>query len=89
MGLLVDYVGLARAANNPSQAISYGVALLFWVAYTVNALQYEVHSGSGVVKHSSQALALIGLLVSAATLILLVVAALNAIREASQESGVA
>jgi len=89
MALLVDYVGLARAANHTSQALSYGVALLFWVAFALNALQFEVHSGGGIASSSSQALALIGLLLAAATLLLLVVSAVEAIGSASEDAGVA
>ena len=80
MALLIDYVGLTRADDGTTRAVAIGFGLLFWVAFAISATGYTVITNAGVViQRSSQALAVIGLLGAAISVVLLLETAFNAL----------
>lgn len=81
-GLLVDYAGVARAQDRLSAAIAHVFALLFWLAFTISALNYTVYSGGTALTASSQSLALIGLVAVVVTIVLLVSVAFDSVGSA-------
>lgn len=84
MGLLVDYAGISKAENDRSAAIAYLFGLLLWLAFTMNSLGYLVYSGGASIETSAQSLALIGLVATVVTLVLLVDVAFQGIKDAFQ-----
>lgn len=86
MALLVDYAGLARAENKASEGIAYAFAFVLWLAFTMNALSYQVYSGGTALTANTQSLWLLGVLGTIATLVLLVATAFDGVAEAFQET---
>lgn len=84
MGLLVDYAGISKAQDDRSAAIAYLLALLLWLAFTMNSLGYVTYSGGSTFQSSSQGLAVIGLVATIVTLVLLVDVAFQGIKDAFQ-----
>ena len=82
MALLVDYAGISKADNDISRAIAFVISLLLWLAFTMNSLGYQVYSGGTGFETSAQSLALIGLIASVVTLVLLVDSGFQAIKDA-------
>lgn len=82
IALLVDYVAVAKANDRLSASISFVISLLFWLAYTMNALNYMTYSGGEGFQNSAQGLALIGLVASVTTLVLLVATAFGGVTDA-------
>lgn len=85
-GLLVDYIGIAKAENRLSAIICYVFALLFWIVFTISSLNYQTVSGGVGIETSSQSLALIGLVAAVTTIVLLVAVAFGGITETYQNA---
>jgi len=84
VGLLVDYVALARASDGQTRAVALGIGLLFWAGFAISATGYKTTTNAGVViAESSQMLALIGAIVIMVNLILLLETVFRGITEAS------
>lgn len=86
MALVIDYVALARADNRLSTIIAHVFALLFWIVFTISALNYQAVSGGTTIDMSAQPLALIGFIGAVVTLILLVEVAFGAITDTFQNA---
>lgn len=86
MALLVDYVAIAKADNRLSAVIAHVFSLLFWVVFTISSLNYQTISGGTGIETSAQSLALIGLIGSVVTLVLLVAVAFGGITETYQNA---
>jgi hypothetical protein len=81
MGLITNYVGLARASDYKTQAVALAFGLLFFGVFTMTALGYYTVTNAGtVLRQSSQSLAVVGLLATAVTLLLLFDVAFRAIK---------
>lgn len=86
MALLIDYIGLAKADNRLSKIISHVFSLLFWIAFAISSLNYQSISGGTGLESSSQALALIGLIGTVVTLVLLLAVGLGGVTETYQDA---
>lgn len=83
MALITDYVGLARASDYKTQAVALAFGFLFFAIFTMTALGYYTVTNAGVVmQQSSQALAVMGLIATAVTLLLLFDVAMRAVKQA-------
>lgn len=83
MGLITDYIGLSRATDYKTQAAALGFGFLFFVVFTISSLgHYTVTNAGTVLRQSSQALAVVGLIAAAGTLLLLVDVAMRAMNQA-------
>lgn len=85
MALLTDYAGIAKADNPASETIAYLFAALFWLAFVMNSLAYKQFSGGVQFETSAQSLALIGLVATITTLVLLFQSAFKAIQAARKQ----
>ena len=82
MGLITDYIGLSRASDYKTQAAALGFGFLFFIVFTITSLGHFTITDAGtVIRQSSQALAVVGLIASAGTLLLLVDVAMRALNQ--------
>lgn len=83
MGLITNYIGLKQASDYKTQSVALAFGFLFFAIFTMTSLGYYTVTNAGIVmQQSSQALAVMGLIATAVTLLLLFDVAFRAIKQA-------